>query len=106
MPVMRPFHPVAAAAVGRPPAGEADIRAGSVKIIDMFALDAGPAIQSWRAQILECTVEFWINRGVNELDMGEGDSAGSTRTSASEQCAASRSGARVRGGGFDAATAG
>src|ERR1700738_2973556 len=51
-------------------------RGGGVKIIDMFAAAELPTIQSCRAQTVECIVEFWINRGVNELDMGEGDRAG------------------------------
>src|SRR3979411_2792982 len=57
-------------------------RAGGVKIIDMFARRERLAIQSCRAQTVECTVEFWINRGVNELDMGKSGGAGRSRTSA------------------------
>ena len=41
----------------------------------MFALDALLAVQSRRAQIIEYTVEFGFDRGVNELDMGKGAGA-------------------------------
>ena len=54
---------------------ETDAQAGGVKIIDTFAREAVLAIQSRRAQTVECAVEFGFNRGVNELDMGEGASA-------------------------------
>jgi hypothetical protein len=57
-------------------------RAGGVKIIDTFALEAAPAIQSRRAQMIECTVEFRFDRGVNELDMGEAGSASPARATA------------------------
>src|SRR5882757_10454023 len=75
MPVMRPFHPCRGYFRGSPPGPESVRRAGGVKIIDMFALHAVLAVQSRGAQMLECTVEFGFNRGVNELDMGEGASA-------------------------------
>src|SRR5882724_4466875 len=81
-------------------------REAGVKIIDMFAVTQRPAIQSWRAQTFECTVEFWINRGVNELDMGESVGAGRSRTSAARWCARSACGhARPGCGGSDAAAA-
>src|SRR6266850_7448577 len=81
-------------------------RAGSVKIIDMFAHRERSAIQSWRAQTFECTVEFWINRGVNELDMGEGGGAGRSRASAAGwRARTARRDARSCGGGADAAAA-
>jgi hypothetical protein len=57
-------------------------RAGGVKIIDTFALGAVPAIQSQRAQTIECTVEFKFNRGVNELDMGEAGATSDARATA------------------------
>src|ERR1700741_3015593 len=60
---------------GSPPGSESVRRAGGVKIIDTFAIDAVLAVQSRRAQFIECTVEFGFNRGVNELDMGEGAGA-------------------------------
>src|SRR3954452_20053680 len=54
---------------------ESVCRTGAVKIIDTFALYAVLAVQSRRAQIIECAVEFGFNRGVNELDMGKGAGA-------------------------------
>src|SRR3982075_1508588 len=82
-------------------------RAGGVKIIDMFAAAELPVIQSCRAQTVECIVEYWINRGVNELDMGEGGRAGRSHTSAARWCARPASGdARPCCGGSDAAAAG
>ena len=75
MPVMRPFGPSSGRCRGSLPGLESVIQAGSVKIIDTFALAAVRAIQSRRAQAVECTVEFGFNRGVNELDMGEGAGA-------------------------------
>src|SRR3984893_12822096 len=64
-------------------------REAGVKIIDMFAAAQLTAIQSCGTQTVECTVEFWINRGANELDMGEGVSAGRSRASAAGWCARS-----------------
>jgi len=69
---MQGFCPCRGCILGLPPGSESVSQAGAVKIIDMFALDALLAIQSRRAQIIECTVEFGFNRGVNELDMGKG----------------------------------
>src|SRR6266702_1444941 len=90
-----------------PPGARSVSWAGGVKIIDMFVASAPPAIQSWRAQTVECTVEFWINRGVNELDMGESGCAGRSRTSAARWCARpARGDARPCGGGSDAAPTG
>lgn len=60
---------------GSPRVPESVSRLGGVKIIDTFALHAVFTVQSRRAQIIECTVEFGFDRGVNELDMGEGASA-------------------------------
>src|ERR1700730_7405411 len=84
MPVMRPFHPCCGACRGSLPGLESVNQAGGVKIIDTFALQPVLAIQSRRAQIIECTVEFGFNRGVNELDMGEGACALWFRAAASQ----------------------
>ena len=72
---MQGLNPCRGCFRGSPPALESVSRAGGVKIIDMFALAAVLAVQSRRAQFIECTVEFGFNRGVNELDMGEGAGA-------------------------------
>src|ERR1700730_15448905 len=90
------------------PRGPGEVsRARGVKIIDMFADAELPTIQSCRAQTVECIVEFWINRGVNELDMGEGDRAGGSRTSAARwRARPARGDARPYCGGSDAAAGG
>ena len=71
-PLCEAFAPVAVSSLGLPVGSVQPNLAGGVKIIDMFALGAVLAVQSRRAQIIECTVEFGFDRGVNELDMGEG----------------------------------
>jgi len=72
---MPAFRPCRGWFRGFPPASESVHRAGGVKIIDTFALDAVLAVQSRRAQFIECADEFGFDRGVNELDMGEGAGA-------------------------------
>ena len=72
---MQGFNPFRECFPGSPPGSESVSRGGGVKIIDTFAHDAVVAVQSRRAQFIECTVEFGFNRGVNELDMGEGAGA-------------------------------
>jgi hypothetical protein len=72
---MRPFSPCCGCFADRHPGSESVCRAGGVKIIDMFALDAVLAVQSRRAQIIECAAKLGFNRGVNELDMGKGAGA-------------------------------
>jgi len=72
---MQRFYPSRGGFRGPPPSLESVRRAAGVKIIDTFALDAVLAVQSRRAQFVECTVEFGFDRGVNELDMGEGAGA-------------------------------
>jgi hypothetical protein len=47
------------------------VRQGAVKIVDAFALDSLRKLPMRNAQIIECTVDSGIIRGVNELDMGE-----------------------------------
>src|ERR1700738_4123871 len=80
-PLCEAFTPSHGCCRGSPPGLGAVNRTGGVKIIDMFAHRKRSAIQSCWAQTVECTVEFWINRGVNELDMGESAGAGRSRTS-------------------------
>src|SRR3954454_8176843 len=75
MPHMRPSSLSRGCFCRWPPGPESVCRAGAVKIIDTFALGALLAVQSRRAQIIECTVEFGFDRGVNELDMGKGAGA-------------------------------
>src|SRR3954447_26456520 len=72
MPDMQGFGPCRGCFRGFAPGSQSVCLAGAVKIIDTFALDAALAVQSRRAQIIECTVEFGFNRGVNELDMDKG----------------------------------
>jgi hypothetical protein len=70
MPIMRTFSPrlrrLPRLAAGFGPAHHA----GGVKIIDTFAVGAALAIQSRRAQAVQCAVEFGFGRGVNEPDTG------------------------------------
>src|ERR1700733_15560500 len=107
MPLMRPFHPCCGGCRGSLPGLESVNQPGSVKIIDTFALGAVLAIQSRRAQTVECTVEFGFNRGVNELDMGEGAGALWFRAAASQwRARAACSYARSCSGRSDATAAG
>jgi hypothetical protein len=46
------------------------VRQGAVKIVDAFALDSLRKLPIRDAQIIECTVDSGIIRGVNELDTG------------------------------------
>src|SRR3984885_16297079 len=107
MPVMRPFDPCCGACRRALPGLESVNQAGGVKIIDTFAVAAVLAIQSPRAQTVECTVEFGFNRGVNELDMGEGAGALWFRAPASQwRARAARSYARSCSRRSNAAAAG
>jgi len=61
MPVWQAFDLSCGAVAACHPASDRSPAVGS-RCIDMFAAAELPTIQSCRAQTVECTVEFWINR--------------------------------------------